>query len=216
MSMNKKTLIRMAVGCALVALLVWMCWPSNYDRLKPTKLGTVNIPERQMAISLFCKSRPPAALIAPYDGEFLMLEVIQRDGPAQYYDLPGKIPTETCHFDVFWYPTNRLVRFYDSAAFNQKFQAETILDLEKGILCSVVRHQGRVFMAKLSTAMPTLSFPRRGEESRVANSSSIGTSSSTSNPDPVTEIFVGDEVAKPVDQAWTKETGTLAGTIVRR
>ena len=188
--MHKKTLFFVAVGCALLALLVWMCWPADYDRLKPTKLGMVSIPERQMTISLFCKSRPRSALIAPYEGEYRILEVAQRNGPTQYYDLPDTIPADTCHFDVFWYPTNGLVRFQDSGlTFDPKFRSETILDFERRILYSVVRHQGRVYTAKLSTAMPTLSFPNDGEKSRVPSFSGISTSTSTANPDPVTEII---------------------------
>jgi hypothetical protein len=215
--MHKKALFLVAVGCAVVAFLVWVCWPSDYDRLKPSKLGTVSIPERQMTISLFCKSRPRAALIAPYEGEYRILEVAQRGESAQYYDLPDTIPADTCHLEVFWYPTTNLLRFHDSGlTFDPEFRAETILDLEKHILNSVVRHQGRVYIAKLSSAKPALAFPRHGEKSRVSSSGGVSTSTSTANPEPVTEITVGEEVAKPVDDAWTKDNGTLAGTIAPR
>ncbi len=209
--MRKKTLILIAFPCALVALLVWMCYPSDYDHLKPTRLGKVDIPDRQMTISLFCKSRPRAGMIAPYEGEYRILEIAQRDKPPLYYDLPDTIPGDTCHFEVFWYPTNGLVRFKDSGgAFNV---SETILDLDKRILFAVIRHQDRVYMAKLSAPMTALSFPKRGEKSRVSGSSGMSTSTSTANPNPVVEITVGDEVARPVDRSWTKDSGSLVGTI---
>jgi len=212
--MRKKTLILIAVPCALVALLVWMCYPSDYDHLKPTRLGTVSIPDLQMTISLFCKSRPRTGMIAPYEGEYRILEIAQRDKPPLYYDLPDTIPADTCHLEVFWYPTNGLVRFLDSGlTFDAQFRSETILDLDKRTLFSVIRHQDRVYMAKLSEPMTALSFPKRGEKSRVSSSSGISTSTSTANPNPVVEITVGDEVARPVDGSWTKDSGSLVGTI---
>lgn len=211
--MRKKTVLLAAVGSAAVALLVWMCWPSDYNSLKPTRLGMVNIPDRQITVSLFCKSQPRAGLIAPYEGEYRILEVAKRAEPPQHYDLPNTIPADTCHFDVFWYPTNGLVRFQDSGlTFDPKFRSETILDLEKRILYSVVRHQGRVYTAKLSTAMPTLAFPRLGEKSRVPSSSSV-IGPSSNDPAQKIEIMIGDEVAKIVDDSWTRETGVVVGTI---
>jgi hypothetical protein len=215
--MRKKTLFLIVFTCALVALLVWMCYPSDYDHLKPTQLGTVSIPEKQMTISLFCKSRPRASFITPYEGEHRILEVAQRGKPPLYYDLPDTIPADTCHFEVFWHPTNSLVRFHDSGlTFDAQFRSESILDLEERTLYSVVRHKDRVYMAKMSAAISTFAFPKRDEKSRVASSSSISTSTSSANPDPVVVITIGDEVAQPVDAAWTKETGVLVGTIAPR
>jgi hypothetical protein len=212
--MRKKTPYLVAVGCALVALLIWMCYPSDYDHSKPTTLGTVSIPEIQMTISLFCKSRPRAGMIAPYEGEYRILEIAQRDKPPLYYDLPDTIPADTCHFEVFWYPANRLIRFRDSGlTFDAQFRSETILDLDKRMLYSVVRHKDRVYMAKRSAPMSALAFPKRDEKSRVASSSSISTSIYSGSPDPAVQITVGDEDALPVDALWTKEAGTLVGTI---
>ena len=212
--MRKKTFLLMGVPFGLVALLVWMCHPSDYDHQEPTRMGTVSIPEIQMTISLFCKSRPRAGTIAPYEGEYLILEIAQLDKPPLYYDLPDTIPADTCHFEVFWYPTNNLIRFRDSGlTFDAQFRSEAILDLDKRILHSVVRHKGRVYMAKRSTPMTSLAFPKRDEKSRGASSSSISTSTSSASPDPVVRITIGDEDALPVDASWTEETGTPVGTI---
>ena len=209
--MRKKAFLLVAVPSGLVALLVWM---SDHDHLKPTRMGNVSIPERQMTISLFCKSRPRAGIIAPYEGEYRILEIAQRDKPPLYYNLPDTIPGDTCHFEVFWHPTNGLIRFRDSGlTFDAPFRSEAMLDLDKRILYSVVRHQNRVYMAKRSTAMSALAFPNGDENSRVASSSGISTSTSSGSPDPVVQITVGDEDALPVDAAWTKETGALVGTI---
>ncbi|MCX6922372.1 MAG: hypothetical protein NT154_04025, partial [Verrucomicrobia bacterium] len=121
----------------------------------------MSIPEIQMTISLFCKSRPRAGMIAPYEGEYRIIEIAQRDKPPLYYDLPDTIPADTCRFEVFWYPTNSLIRFRDSGlAFDAQFRSETILDLDKRILYSVVRHKDRMYMAKRSTAMSALAFPK--------------------------------------------------------
>ena len=177
--MRKKTLLLIAVPCGFVALLVWMCYPSDYDHLKPTRMGTVSIPEIQLTISLFCKSRPRAGMIAPYEGEYRILEIAQRDKPPLYYDLPDTIPADTCHFEVFWHSTNSLIRFRDSGlTFDAQFRSESILDLDKRILYSVVRHKDRVYMAKRSTPMSALAFPKRDEKSRVASSGSISSSTS--------------------------------------
>jgi hypothetical protein len=212
--MRKKTLLLIAVLCALVALLIGLCYPSDYDDLRPTRMGTVSIPEIQMTISLFSKPRPRAGMIAPYEGEYRILEIAQRDKPPLYYALPGTIPADMCHFEVFWYPRNNLIRFRDSGfTFDAQFRSEAILDLDKRILYSVVRHKDRVYMAKRSTPMSALAFPKRDEKSRVASSSSISTSTSSGSPDPVVQITVGDEDALPVDASWTKETGALVGTI---
>ena len=105
--MRKRTLILIAV---LVALLGWVWYSSDYDRLKPTRLGTVSVPDLQMTICLLYKSRPRASMITPYEGEYRILEIAQRDKPPQYYDLPDTIPAETCHFEVFWYPASSQVR----------------------------------------------------------------------------------------------------------
>lgn len=167
-----------------------------------------------MTISLFCKSRPKASLITPYEREHRMLEIAQRDKPPLYYNLSDTIPMDTCRFEVFWYPTNSLVRFHDSGlTYDAQSRSETILDLENRTLYSVVRHQNRVYMGKLSAAMPTLTFPKRDEKSRVASSYGISTSTSSANPNPVIEVTIGDEIAQPVDASWTKETGVLVGTI---
>lgn len=212
--MRKKTLLLVAAPCVLTALLVWMCYPSDYDHMKPTRIGAVSIPEIQMTISLFCKSRPRAGMIAPYEGEDPILEVAQRDKQPLYYDLPDTIPSDTSHFDVFWYPTNNLIRFRDSGlTFDAQFRSEAILDSDKRILYSVVRHKDRVYMAKRSAPMSALAFPKRDEKSRSASSGSISTSTSSGSPDPVIHIAVGDEDALPVDATWTKETGALVGTI---
>ncbi|MFO1515196.1 MAG: hypothetical protein U1F83_20240 [Verrucomicrobiota bacterium] len=212
--MRKKRLLLIAVPSALAALLVWICYPTDYDHLKPTRLGTVSIPDLQIAVSLHCKSQPRAGVIAPYEGEYRILEIAERGKPSLYYDLPDTIPADTCHFEVFWYPTNRLMRFHDSGlTFDSQFRSESILNLEKRTLYSVVRHQDGVYLAKLSTAKSELNFPKRGEKSRVSGASSIATSTSTDQPDPVVVITIGREVAEPVDAAWTKVSGLHAGTI---
>jgi len=153
-------------------------------------------------------------MIAPYEGEYRILEIAQRDKPPLYYDLPDTIPADTCHFEVFWHSTNSLIRFRDSGlTFDAQFRSESILDLDKRILYSVVRHKDRVYMAKRSTPMSALAFPKRDEKSRVASSGSISSSTSSGSPDSAVQITVGDEDALPVDASWTKETGDLVGTI---
>ncbi|MEO7675237.1 MAG: hypothetical protein ABIV39_00555 [Verrucomicrobiota bacterium] len=166
----------------------------------------------QIAVSLYCKSQPRAGVIAPYEGEYWMLEIAELGKPPLFYDLPDTIPADTCHFEVFWYPTNRLLRFHDSGlTFGAQFRSESVLNLEKRTLYSVVRHKDGVYLAKLSAALSKLIFPKRGEKSRVLSTSSIATS--TGHPDPVVVIMIGNEVAEPVDASWTKDGGLLVGTI---
>jgi hypothetical protein len=212
--MRNKRLLLIAVPCAFVVLLVWMCYPTDYESLKPTRLGTVSIPDTEIAVSLYCKSLPRASMITPYEGEYRMLEITERGKPPLYYDLPDTIPDDTCHFEVFWYPTNRLVRFHDSGlTFDAKFRSESILNLEKSTLYHVIRHKDGLYVGKLSAAMSDLRFPKRGEKSRVSGSSSIATLTSTDHPEPVDVITIGGEEAERVNDSWIKDSGLHVGTI---
>jgi len=212
--MNKKIVFIVVGVFVLVALVILVCYHSDYFHLKPIKLGTVKIAEKQLAISLFCKPR----FRAPHDGaKYRILEVAQLDEPPQYYDLPDAFPQDKCHFDVYWYPTNSLVRFLDSGfgsvPDDPKFRSETILDFEKRTLFIVVRHQNRVYTAKLSSPERTLTFPADGKRPPIPSSYGISTSTANVGPEPVVKITIANEVADPVDDSWTKDLGIFVGTI---
>jgi hypothetical protein len=166
-SMSKKKIILITIPCLFAALLARSCFVSD----RPSKLGTVSIPERQVTISLFCKSRPRASVISPYEGEYRIIEVAEGGKQPLYYDLPNTLPADTCDFRVFWYPTNNLLRFHDSGfSWGTQFRSECLLDLGKQILFALVRENGRVYLAKLSLPRDKLSFPQANEKSRVPGS----------------------------------------------
>ncbi len=208
--MKKKTLLWIAIPSVLVVLIARDCYRSS----KPSKLGTVSIPELRMTISLFCKSRPRAGIIAPYEGEYRILEVIQRGQPMRYYDLPDTLPAEQCHLEVFWYPTNHLVRFEDLLlGFGAQGRSETVLDLEKHILYSLVRYHDRTYRAKLSLPLPSLCFPKADEKSRANTPWGFATSTSSDNPNPVDTVFFGNDILEATEESWAKDTGNLVGVI---
>jgi hypothetical protein len=201
--LSRKKLIAVSFFCVLAGLLLRSCIFSDYEKIKPTKLETVEIPERQIKISLFCKPQPRMGAIAPYAGEYRMVEVTQSGKPAIYFDLPATLPAETLHFEVYWYPTNNIVRFKDSGFTSASaFRSETILDLNKQILfCAIKPGGGRItHLAKFSRAMQQLSFPEEIGDSRVAHT--FG------------ETGVGNEQAEPTDAPWTSNDGVPIGVIV--
>ena len=162
-----------------------------------------------MTISLFCKSRPTASFISPHEGEYRMIEIIDGHNPPLYFDLPDTLPAETCDFRVYWHPSNNLVRFKDEGFhWEADLRSESILDLKKQILFTVVCEHGRVYLATLSMPMDELTFPEEGEESRVPSSNQT-----SSSMDGDRSIVIGGEVAHPVDSGWTKEIGAFIGAI---
>lgn len=211
MNINRKKIILAGVLCAIAAGVIFIWYQSDYDHIKPSKLGTVSIPNAQMTVSLFSKSKP-RAMIAPYDGENRILEVLQRDKPPLYFDLPGTIPDDRCRMEIYWYSTNNLVRTKDTRlTFAQEFRSECLADLNEGILYSVIRAGDRTYIAKLSVATHLLNFPKSTENERVPHI--YGGSVSALANDPSELISIGEEEAKLADATWTKSPGTPAGVI---
>jgi hypothetical protein len=212
MNMKRKKVVLAGVLCILAGGAVFSCYHSDYDHIKPSKLGTVTIPEAQMTVSLLCKSAPRASMITPYEGEYRILEVVQRNKSPLYVDLPGTIPGDRCRMEIYWYSTNNLLRIKDTQlTFAQEFRSECLLDLGKEVLYSVIRAGDRTYMAKLSVATHELNFPKSTEKERVPHS--YGGSVSALAKDPSEIISIGEQEAKLIDASWTKSPGILVGVI---
>ena len=204
---NKWGIVFAGVLCLLICGLVSSC--SDYDHIQPSALGTVTIPKKQITISLLSKSRPQPG-ICPYEGEYRILEVSQRDKPTVYYDLTDTIPADQCRMEIFWYPTNNLIRLRDAALepFAREFRSESILNLNENILYCAIRQGNQIsHLAKLSVATNILAFPKSTEPSRSPHS--YGGSVS----DPNQTITIGEEEAKPINASWTNDSGILVGVI---
>jgi hypothetical protein len=185
---------------------------------KPWKIGSVSVPDSQLTISLWAGSKQEA-LIQPYDGVYRILEISQRDKPPAYYDIPSTITSDGCRMEVFWYPTNRFIRFKDTkfAEFSREFRSECLLDLNENVMFAVIRLHGVTHVAKLSEARADLVFPKTHNEERVPHLYGVGTSTEKSNLSEavtVTEtITIGEQEAKPIDAQWTSDSGVLVGVI---
>src|SRR6266516_5709839 len=79
---------------------------------KPWRVGAVFISERQMTLTLWAGSMQEA-FIQPYDGVYRILEVSQADMPSKYYDMLSAFTGDQCSMEIYWYPSNNLVRLKD-------------------------------------------------------------------------------------------------------
>ena len=212
--MKRKRLIRLSivgVACLLMGACARSCIRATLPS-KPWKVGEVSIREKQMAISLYFGSRQEA-IIQPYDGVYRILEVSQSGKPPAYYDIPSLITMDRCRMEVFWYPTNNLVRFKDTAldSFASEFRSECLLDLNQNTLFAVIRGNGVTHIAKLSRPRDDLTCPQSHNDERIAYSYA-GAVSELSLTSSVT-VMIGTQVSKPIDAPWTLTSGTLIGII---
>jgi hypothetical protein len=208
--MKKKRLIIIGLICVFCILAAIFLRVSVFSvtNPKPWKVGAVSIPEAQITISLFFGSKQ-TAIIEPYNGVYRILEIEQSYKPTEYYDIPSLITDDRCKLEVYWYPTNNLIRFKDTALaqFSQEFRNEDILDLNQKIMFAVIHRNGGTQTAKLSVPRQELDFPQSPNEERVAHDyETIGQGFSET-------IMIGREETKSIDAPWTKEMGTFIGVL---
>jgi hypothetical protein len=211
---NKKRLIVLSLlggFCVLLAVGLRSCILSIVNP-EPWKVGTVAIPDGGVSITLWAGSMQEA-LIQPYDGVYRIVEISQRDKPPMYYDIPSTITEDVCRMEVFWYPTNNVIRFKDTkfAAFAQEFRAECLLDLNANEMYAVIRGQGVTHIAILSKPRNELSFPHSHNEERVAHSYSG--QASDLNAGSSETVMIGTEESRPSNAPWTLSPGVLIGII---
>ena len=212
--MNRKRLIRFSI-VGVLCLLVGSCARSCIRSIlpaKPWKIGAVSIPDKQMTISLYFGSMQEA-IIQPYDGVYRILEVSQAGRPNVYYDMPSLITMDRCRVEVFWYPTDNLVRFKDTEldGFAREFRSECLLDLNQNILFAVIRGTSVTHIAKLSRPMDELICPQSHNDERVAHSYT-GSALSLS-PTSSETVMIGRQKSRPIDAPWTTNPGVLIGVI---
>ena len=212
--MNKNRLVLLGLTGG-VCLFIGACARScivSFANPPHWKVGSVSIPEKQTTISLHLGSMQ-IALIQPYDGVYRILEVSQRDQPAMYFDIPSLITMDKCRMEVFWYPTNNVVRFKDTEldGFAREFRSECVLDLNQKIMFAVIRGKGVTHIAKLSVPRDRLAFPQFYNDERVAHSYS-GEVSSLS-PTSSETVSIGRQISRPIDAPWTKNPGVPVGVI---
>ena len=209
---QRRTLTKTAAGVAAVAVLFWCCLPADYDRIKPSLLGHVTTADRGVTVSLYCKPIP-RAFIQPYEEEYRIVEVLQPGQPATYFTLGSTIPGDACRMEVYWYPTNKLIRLYDTQlAFAPEFRAESIINLGEGILYCAIRQSDRItHLATVSVATLSLVFPKRTEKDPGPNTYT-GRISPPGQP-PSQNFTIGDEDATPFAAPWASDPGTLVGVI---
>jgi len=211
---NKKKLILLGVIGA-IAVLIGACARScilSFVNPGYAKVGTVSIPDAQMTISLYFGSMQEA-LIQPYDGVYRILEVSQRDKPAMYYDIPSLITMDRCRMEVYWYPTNNLIRFRDTEldAFARECRSECLLDLNQNIMFAVLRGNGVTHIARLSTPRDILAFPQSHNDERIAHFYSGDVSSLSSNSSAT--FMIGTQQSRPIYAPWTTNPGVLVGVL---
>ena len=178
---------------------------------KPWRIGAVLISEKQMTLTLWVGSMQEA-FIQPYDGVYRILEVSQADMPSRYYDMPSAFTGDQCSMEIYWYPSNNLVRLKDLGfADSAGFRSECLLDLNERVMLAVIRGSGVTHIAQLSKSKDELDFPQSHNEERVAHSYS-GKVSDLS-PSSTATVMIGTQESRPIYAAWTTNSGVLIGVI---
>ncbi|KAB2660335.1 MAG: hypothetical protein DVB31_14310 [Verrucomicrobia bacterium] len=169
------------------------------DAPKPNRMGSVSVEGVGITVTLWYQDESRASALSPVDGfGHRRLEVAEAGKPARFYDLPGTLRDDRCHMDVYWHPNERFLRFHDQAlGQDAKLRSETLLDLRTGSFHSVIRDRFGVVLVRRREARSRLEFPEPGDTTK----------------DPV-ERFADHGAGEPVDAPWTRDTGTLAGTIL--
>src|SRR5437763_106717 len=110
--------------CLLTGLAVRSCFAPP----KPWKVGSVVVRDRQITITLWAGSKQEA-IIQPYDGVYRILEIRMPDQSPAFFDLPDTITADGSRMEVYWYATNNVIRFKDTAfaTFAREFRSECLL-----------------------------------------------------------------------------------------
>jgi len=148
--------------------------------------------------------------IEPYDGTFRIVEISQHAKPTMYYDIPSLIARDGCRLEVYWYPTNNLIRLKDTALVEpgQEKRSECLLDLDQNIMFAVLRGNGITHIARLSIPMRELSIPQCDDWSMACDYQG-----SLSNLGRNPLVMIGGRESKFVDAPWTLSPGMLIGVI---
>jgi hypothetical protein len=163
---KRKGFLQLGIISALFIIFATFFRSCIYSVVNPPnwKVATISIPEKQITISLYFGSRQEA-FIQPNDGVYRILAVSQQDKPTKYYDISSLITLEGCRTEIYWYPTNNLVRFKDTElTFAKEFRSECLLDLNQSLMFAVVRGNGVTHTAKLSFPRDEMNFPQSHNE----------------------------------------------------
>jgi len=213
---KKKRMVLLAVlgvGCVFVGSAVRSCILLGVNPAY-CRVGSVLIPESQISVSLWAGSMRQTGF-EPYDGAYRILEVVERDRPSAYYDLPSAYAMDQCDMDVFWYPTENALRLKDKGFDDAKgIRSECLVDLNQRAVFGVLRGSGVTHLVEISGAKGELAFPQSRYEVRVA-SSSFDTPSDL-RPDSSATMEVDGRISRPTSAAWTTNSGVLVGVITGR